>query len=614
MKISRAWIQKYFDTELAGVGEISDAYTFHAFEIDATEGEMLDVKVLPNRAADCMSHRGLAKELSAILDIPLKADPLRTALPDFPTTNPLSVTIEDGSKCLRYMGALVTGVKVGPSPAWLKEAIEAVGQRSINNVVDATNYVMLNIGQPLHAFDADKLAEKDGAYSIAVRSAKEGEKITTLSNEEYALNPNILLIADANADAPLALAGIKGGKRAEVTAETTSLIVESANFEGTLTRRSAQALKLFTDASVRFQNRPSAELAAYGMRDVLALIKEIAGGEVAGVVDQYPTRPTVTPVSVTLSRVNGMLGTSYTSEEVLGVCKRLDLPTDVSGETFTVTPPFERVDLVIPEDLVEEVGRIIGYDKIAPTELPPISGTPDQARYRGIEKMKDQFVEQGYTEVSTQSFAAKGDIVLANPLDKAKPALRTSLEENLNEALAKAKYNAPLVLAPKEKPKLFEVGSVFPKEGEYMEMRMTERVEAWGDAAGISDNLSVAKFTQHHSDGVGLEDYGKDYEPKRYELSSYKPFSLYPFITRDIALWVPAGTEAPVVEKMIIRDIDGSLLARLDQFDQFEKEGRISYAFRLVFQSFDRTLTDDEVNGIMSNVTEALTAKGYEVR
>ncbi len=603
MKISRKWLQNYFDTELAGVGEIADAYTFHAFEIEETAGEMLDVKVLPNRSADCLSHRGLAKELSAILDIPLAADPLRTTLPDFPAANSLSVSIEDGSKCLRYMGALVTGVKVGPSPAWLKEALESVGQRSINNVVDATNYVMLNIGQPLHAFDADKLTEKDGACAISVRGAKEGEKITTLSNEEYALSPNILLITDANADAPVALAGIKGGKRAEVTAGTTSLVVESANFEGTLTRRSAQALKLFTDASVRFQNRPSPELAAYGMRDVLALITEIAGGEVVGVFDQYPTRPTVTPVAVTLSRSNGMLGTSYTSDEVSGVFKRLDLPTHVSGETFTVTPPFERVDLVIPEDLVEEVGRIIGYDKIAPTELPPLTATPDQARYRGIEKMKDQLIEQGYTEVSTQSFAAQGDITLANPLDKAKPALRTSLEENLNEALAKAKYNAPLVLAPKEKPKLFEVGAVFPKEGEYMELRMTERVEAWGDAAGISDNLSVAK----------LEDYGKDYEPKRYELSSYKPFSLYPFITRDIALWVPAGTEASVVEQLI-RDNAGELLARFDQFDQFEKEGRISYAFRLVFQSFDRTLTDEEVNGSMSNVTAALTAKGYEVR
>lgn len=604
MKVSRAWLQKYFVTELPGVGEIADAYTFHAFEIEETLGDMLDVKVLPNRAADCLSHRGLAKELGAILDMPLAKDPLRESLPDFPTTNSLSVSIEDGEKCLRYMGAVVRGVKVGPSPDWLQEALESVGQRSINNVVDATNYVMLNIGQPLHAFDADKLAVRDGKYAIGVRSAHVGEKITTLSNEEYELGAERVVITDANADLPIAIAGVKGGKHAEVTADTTNLIVESANFGGTTTRRTAQALKLFTDASTRFQNRPSPELAAYGMRDVLALITEIAGGEVEGVVDEYPTRPkSDRGVSVSLSRINGMLGSAYTAEQVTAVFKRLDLPTELSGEIFTVTPPFERVDLTIPEDLVEEVGRIIGYDTIAPVELPAGTQTPDQNRFKGIERMKDQLVAEGYIEVSTQSFAKTGDITLANPLDKARPALRVSLEESLDEALTRAKYNAPLVLEPKQKPKLFEVGGVFPKAGEYMELRMTERVPEWGDAAGISDNLTVAK----------LEDYGRDYVPKRYTLGAFVAFSAYPFIARDIALWVPAGTEARDV-MALIRESAGELLVRLDQFDQFDKEGRISYAFRLVFQSVDRTLTDDEVSTVMQSVSSTLTAQGFEIR
>src|SRR6185369_9129230 len=287
MKISLNWLQKYFDAPLPDGEKIADAYTFHAFEIDAIEGDMLDVKVLPNRAADALSHRGLAKELSAILDVPVAKDPLRDPLPTWNLggSTSLSVEIEDPKKCLRYIGAVVKGVKVGPSPAWLKEALEAVGQRSINNVVDATNFVMLDVGQPLHAFDAKKLDEKGGGYAIGVRSAKEGEKITTLTGEEYELTPNIVLITDANADAPIGIAGIKGGKRAEVTSETTDIVVESANFDGTTTRRAAQALKLFTEASQRFQNRPSPELAAYGMRDVLALITEIAGGEVEAVVD-----------------------------------------------------------------------------------------------------------------------------------------------------------------------------------------------------------------------------------------------------------------------------------------------------------------------------------------
>jgi phenylalanyl-tRNA synthetase beta chain len=591
MKVSLNWLQTYFDTPLPNAEKIADAYTFHAFEIEETQGDMMDVKVLPNRAADCLSHLGLAKELSAILDVPIKEHSLRELPSEFPATDKLSVTIEDPAKCLRYMGALVKGVKVGPSPDWLRKALEAVGQRSINNVVDATNYVMLNIGQPLHAFDANKLVEKGGAYAIGVRNAREGEKITTLSGEEYALAPNIQIITDAHADTPIALAGIKGGKAAEVTNGTTDLVVEAANFDGTTTRRAAQTLKLFTDASVRFQNRPSPELVFPGMRGVLALITDIAGGEVVGVVDEYPAPAAApSPVSVTLSQVNGILGSDFSRADVENVFKRLALPYRVVNDTFTVTPPFERTDLTIAEDLAEEVGRIMGYDKVPATELPPMAEAPDQARYRGIEKIKDQLVEQGFTEISTQSFANKGDVLLANPLDKNMPALRTNLDENMNAALARARYTAPLVLAPGQKPKLFEIGTTFTSEGERLALATSE------PASDISE----------------MED-APDYAPVQYELGAFQPFSLYPFVVRDIALWTPAETEGGAIEE-VIREYADELLIRVDQFDRFQKEGRVSYAFRLVFQSYERTLTDEEVNGIMEKVSAALAAKGYEVR
>jgi phenylalanyl-tRNA synthetase beta chain len=604
MKISRTWLQTYFDLSLPSAEEIARAYTFHAFEIEAVEGDLLDVKVLPNRAADCLCHRGLAKELAAILDVPMKDDPLR----EFPesvnaTSSHLKVVIENPRKCPRYMGTLVRGVTVAPSPDWLREALESVGQRSINNVVDATNYVMLNIGQPLHAFDAKKLTQKDGTYAVGVRGAKAEEKFTTLSGDTYTLDPSIELIVDAHTDTPLALAGVKGGKAAELTGETTDLIVESANFDGTTTRRTAQSLRLFTDASLRFQNRPSPELAAYGMRDVLALIKQIAGGEVAGVADSYPAHASTSSVPVSLARINGLLGADFSQEKILSVFRRLGLETNIEGEMFVVTPPFERTDLVIAEDLIEEVGRIIGYDQIISSSLPPLTIPPDQARFCGIERMKDQLVEQGFIEVSTQSFASRGDSVLANPLDKAKPALRTMLEDNLIDALARAKQYAQLVLAPGQKPKIFEVGTVFPKDGEYLELRMTEGVPAWGERFPTHDNLSIAK----------LEDYGRDYVPVRYELGAYKPFSLYPFITRDIAFWAPAGTEVASIQA-ILREHAGALLLRLDQFDRFEKEGRVSYAFRLIFQSLERTLTDEEVNAVMEKISAVLRAKGYEVR
>ncbi|KKW34603.1 MAG: Phenylalanine-tRNA ligase beta subunit [Candidatus Giovannonibacteria bacterium GW2011_GWA2_53_7] len=292
------------------------------------------------------------------------------------------------------------------------------------------------------------------------------------------------------------------------------------------------------------------------------------------------------PVTVSLAQINGILGSDFSQSEVEDVFKRLGLDTKIAGAAFTVTPPASRPDLIIAEDLVEEVGRILGYDRVLPTELPPLSGVSDQARFRGIERMKDSLIEQGFTEVSTQSFVTAGDITLANPLDQTRPALRTSLEENLQEVLARAKQYEALILPPKQKLKLFEVGSVFPKEGEYLELRMTERVPEWGDSAGISDNLTIAK----------LEDYGKDYAPKKYTLGAYKPFSLYPFIVRDIALWVPVGTESGTILE-VIRKESGTLLVRSELFDTFssgggsalggKKKTRISYAFRLVLQSFE---------------------------
>lgn len=602
MKVSRAWLQKYFATPLPEGEALADLFTSHSFEVDAMEGDLLDLKVLPDRSGYALSHRGIASELAAALGKPLANDPFRADIPPFPQSDALKVRIEDAHTCARYMIGLVRGCKVGPSPKWLKEALESVGQRSINNVVDATNYVMLDIGAPLHAFDADKLTH-DGEISVAVRSAKKDETIVTLSNETYALDETISVIADAHSGTPLALAGIKGGKAAEVTAETVNLAIEAANFDGAVTRRAAQKLKLFTDASLRFQNRPSSALAAYGMRDVLALIVHLAGGEVVGVTDEYVVPATLAPITVTRTKINAVLGSDFSLGDISSALARLGLPATVTGEVFVVTPPFERTDLTLPEDIAEEVGRTIGYDGLAAKALAPLETAPDQERFQGMERMKDQLVERGFVEVSTQSFVKKGVVVLANPLDKARPALRTSLEETLSDALAKAKQYAPLLLSPGVKPKLFEVGTVFPKEGEHVELRMSERVEAWGDAVGTVDNLSLAK----------LEEYGRTYVPKRYELGVYQPFSLYPFVLRDIAAWTPPVVNVEEFLK-IIRETCGPLLVRADLVDRFQKDSRTSLAARLVFQSFERTLTDEEVNGIMVALTDHFSSIGYSVR
>lgn len=643
MKVSVSWLQKYFNEPLPELPVLVDALTFHSSEVEETAGEgaaaMLDVKVLPDRAAYALSHRGIALELAAALDRPLSVDPLRDPLPSYEPTDAVEICIEDQEKCARYMGALVTGVSVGPSPEWLRSALAAVGQRSINNVVDATNYVMLNIGQPLHAFDAGKLAKNEqGAYVIHVRGAFEGEKILTLTGEEYALPEDTLVIADRNADAAIGIAGIKGGKRAEVTNETTSLLIEAANFDGTSVRRASQTLKLWTDASLRFQNKISPELAAYGMRDVLALILEVAGGTIVGVADQYllPEAPQ-SPVSLTREQLNSLLGTECSMEEAASALSRLGLSPAVSGESLTVQPPFERRDITQWQDLAEEVGRVLGYDRVVPAALPAMQAAPDQTAWRGIEAVQDVLVEHGYTEISTPSFAAAGEILLANPLQQERPYLRASLSANMADALARAAYEAPRVLGPVPAVKLFELGTVFTKDSEHMSLCLgyqqlsgkasnavlAEAMDALTSAfpaSGIVPPTKIEGSTLELSlKDVDFAGMGAQAAPARYALGAFRPFSQYPFALRDIAVWTPSGTEESEVS-LLIQEAAGPLLARMDLFDRFQKTqedgtSRTSYAFRLVFQADDRTLTDADIDPAMEAITHTLNAKdGFSVR
>lgn len=624
MKISRTWLQKYFKNDLPSVEELSELLTFHAFEIEEAEGDLLDVKVLPDRAAYALSHRGIAKEVAAVTGQPLEKDPLREALPEFSQNEALSVRIEDEHQCFRYMGAVVRGVKVGPSPAWLKEALESVGQRSINNVVDATNYVMLNIGQPLHAFDASKMGS-----SIVVRGAKAGEKITTLSGDEYELPEGTLLITDGATGEGLGIAGVKGGRAAEITEATKDIIIESANFNGPSVRKAAQSLKLFTDASSRFQNRISPELAAYGMRDVLALIQEIAGGTLEGVTDVRAGLPQdhLAPVSVSLEKINRVLGTEFGAHEVASAFDRLDLPFKEENHVFTVTPPFERRDIQIPEDLIEEAGRILGYERIVPHELPQLTVPADQRRYRALERIKDLLAERGFTEISTPAFSVEGDIKLANPLQEDRPWLRASLSKHMQDALTRGVPLAPRIFGPDESLRLFELGNVFTANGEEVRLclgyqqlsgkkkaALAEVADALKDLLGSEVPAESDGIVEVRLDTLDLETLGEGYEPRVTALQKFKQFSVYPSALRDVAVWTPAGTEESEVENLVVSEA-GELLARIDLFDRFEKEGRMSYAFRLVFESKEKTLSDADLNPVMERVTAALNGKeGWQVR
>ncbi|MEO6536853.1 MAG: phenylalanine--tRNA ligase subunit beta [Candidatus Paceibacterota bacterium] len=639
MKVSRAWLQKYFEEPLPEVEEIADALTFHSSEVEEIKGEMMDVKILPDRAGYALSHRGVALETGASLSLSLKSDPLRESLPEFLTTDQLTVEVDD-SYVLRHLGAIVRGVKVGPSPVWLKEALESVGQRSINNIVDATNYVMLNIGQPMHAFDLAKVSRGvNGETRIIIRRAAAGETVTVLTGETYTLATDMFVIADATSGAALDIAGLKGGMASGITETTTDLLVSVGTYNGTTIRKMSQALKLWTDASLRYQNKISPELGAYGMRDILKLITDIAGGEVVGVIDVYPNPAAALPhVPATLERLNAILGTSFSVEDVTTALDRIALPHQVEGEMFTVMPTFERTDIATVQDVAEEVGRVLGYDRVLPEQLPAMQTAPDQRKFLGLERLKDVLTEHGFTEISTQSFAIEGEIVLENPLQSDRPALRTTLVENMKDAITRAEFVAPLVLGTEPTLKQFELGSVFKKDREHFALTLgykqlsgkqsasvlPEAVQALVDAfpaSGLTVPATInPAICELSLENVNLEAVGEGYDPIKSTLSEYKQFSIYPFALRDVAVWTLSGTEESEVA-LTIAGAAGDLLARMDLFDRFEKTdattgaSRISYAFRMVFQSDSRTLADTDIDPAMTAITEALNAKdGWEVR
>jgi len=612
MKISRNWLQTFFDAPLPGSAAIADALTFHVFEIDGIDpvksqddhgasDEVLDVKVTANRGHDCLSHRGIAKELSAILNVPMKADPLRGEVALEPKTDKVAIIIEDSALCPRFSAAYITGVKVGPSPDWLRQRLEAMGQHSINNVVDATNFVMFNIGQPLHAFDAGKLVKKDGTYSLYIRGGKDGGQMLGLDDKQYTLAPSMLVIADANkANEAVSIAGIKGGKPTGIDGTTVDVILEAANWNGAAIRKTSQTLKLRTDASARFEQVISPELAAFGLRAGVELILELAGGTIAGFVDEYPRPQEIKPVSVSLGRINDLLGTTFSTDDVTDIFKRLGLPFTQEGDTYVVTPPFERLDLMIPEDLIEEVGRIIGYDKVPTTELPPPVHPPEiNMNFYAAEKVREELTEQGFSEVYTSVFADKGQRVVANKVDGTRPYLRTNLIDGLTEAVKKNIPNKDLLGL--DTIRLFEIGTVWHEGTEEVVVAAAQEKEE-------PTQSPLSYTTTHHTyENLPLSTAGR-----------YRPFSKYPYIVRDISFWLPtenpAQTYKEFVDTVFANAGNASIQVSFRKVDQYEKDGRTSLAFRLIFQSFERTLTDAEVNVIMETVAAALKGEGFEIR
>ncbi len=640
MLISRNWLQSYFEKELPSAEKIADTLMLHSFEIEGVEEKpeiddwVIDIDVLPNRAHDCLSHSGIAREYAALTDYEVLSSD-RYHYHDLVSQDDtiIPVSIDNPGQCYRYMARVIKNVEVIDSPKWLQDRLTAIGQRPINSIVDATNFVMFDTGNPMHTFDADKVSG-----GIIVRNAQPGEQMQTLTGEELELIETDLVIADE--EGVLALAGVKGGVRAEVTADTKNIILEVANFQPLSTRTTSRRVKILTDSSKRFENGISSEIAPFAMESVSRLVTDLGRQkEVLGpVADVYPAPEKQRTVSVSLQHVNQLLGCDLKTLEIQQIFEQLDYQNSLVDEVFEVHIPFNRSDITIAEDVVEEIGRIYGYHNIPTKSVSDIVFPAQVNNLFYIENyLKNIFIDSGYSELKTYTFVKKGDVEVLNPIASDKKALRKTLAKQIAFALEKNSRFADYFGS--DCIRMFEIGTVYTKTGE--RRLCTFAVQAMSKAArkkygssedqihdliqkinsvfsvDISFSLDggVCSFDISELDsGQNLESYADVLALNSYLGSDrYHSVSVYPYVTRDISFWV-SGDLTPDEVLGVIKGSHSEFLKKAHLFDQFEKEGRISYAFSLIFQSNERTLTDEDVARDMSVITESLLAIGSEIR
>jgi len=474
MLFSRNWLRRYLELP-APDDAVADAMTRCGLVVDGIEQRPGDVVFdldVPTNRVDAMNHLGVARELAVAFDAPLDWPPpdMPAARPDegdTPADSRARVDIEDLAGCPRYAARVVLGVEVGPSPAWMADLLQAIGLRPLNNVVDITNFVLWEMGHPLHAFDLRRLEEQ----RIVVRRARQGEELRTLDEVERELDPGDLVIADA--DKPVALAGVMGGAHSRVDEASVDVLLEGAWFDPLTVRRMAQRLALHTDASHRFERRPAIDGMLGALDRAAALVAEIAGGTVCrGVLDAHDELPGRRRVSLTVDRVNRLLGLELAADHVAGILEALGFevtPADVAaaGEAFEVTVPYSRSDVERPEDLVEEVARHHGYDRLPPT-LPALEPKASVARPRvkAERRLQRMCAAAGYGEAVTMSLSSPAEqarflreddrvVPIANPFSEKLSVLRASLVPGLLSAVA---HN---VNRGVDRLRLFELGRCF---------------------------------------------------------------------------------------------------------------------------------------------------------
>lgn len=469
MKATYNWLKEFVDFDISPE-QLAHAITMAGLEVEEIEGidgdTVFDIGITPNRA-DCLSIRGIARDISAILDLPLKD--ISVEIADEEGKGP-DVEILNPDFCHRYSSRIIKGVKPGPSPDWMVRRLEACGIRPVSNIIDVTNYVLLELGQPLHAFDLDRL---EGGR-IIVQKAGTVDTFTTLDDEERKLSAETLLIRDGAK--PVAIAGVMGGQNTEVTDSTSNILLESAWFQPSSVRRTAKSLNLSTESSYRFERGVDKESVTLALDRAAQLIAELAGGSISQITDIYPNRFAPGKVTVSFERINSLIGADIDEAFIEKTLASLGFQIERNNSVMSVIPPSFRDDVEMDVDIVEEIARLYGYDNI-PATLPVIqmSHTPEHNTQKFIKAVKTSIAKSGYSEVINYSFVnpaalvslmlpsddKRNDLIyIKNPLRQEESALRTSLVPALLS-------NVCMNLNRGEKGlRFFEISKIFLSSGE----------------------------------------------------------------------------------------------------------------------------------------------------
>jgi len=622
----------------------------------------IDNKSITHRP-DLWGHFGMAREVAAILRHPLVDRVKADLVPQSPA--PVGVAIDDLDLCARYSALMFENVAVRPSPLWLQYRLTAIGLNPINNIVDMTNYIMSELAQPMHAFDRDLLH----GDAIFVRRAREGEYFLALNEQDFTLTPDRLVIADAKG--AVALAGVIGGMDSAIVEGTTRIVLESANFNAASVRRTSAALKLRTDASMRFEKAQDPVNTVLGLARAVELLAELSPGArlVGGLADQRKQIPPPPPITLPMEWLVRKLGKDVGAAEVRDILERLEFQVaEHAPRVFSVTPPSWRAtkDVSLKDDLVEEVGRMIGYDSITPQAPAVLSAVPPANEERVfLRRVRAIFADQGFTEVYNYSFVAEADarafgmdpaehVTVANPIAPNQSLLRMSLLPELRGnvienskhldafrlfEIGREIHRQPAGL-PREIPHL--AAAIYSKDGDGSAGMFEMKRAALCLLAGAEVRPAHPRSFEHPARAGEIHWRGEvvgrlfDLHPSLVEgraamldldlaliqqaaphETRYTPIRRYPSSAFDLS--VVTGMRELVGDLQAkLRALAGEMLESIVYLRQYAGpplvEGTRSVSFRLTVGSAERTLSSEEVSAIRTRLIDGMRAQGYELR